>query len=61
MKQKIAYLFFLATVMFAQETSEETNQNTSIEEVLQSDKYQNLVKNYKKIDLCKTCNMRKPN
>ena len=34
---------------------------TSIEEVLQSDNYQNLVKNYKKIDLCKTCNMRKPN
>jgi radical SAM protein with 4Fe4S-binding SPASM domain len=36
-------------------------ENTSIEEVLQSDKYQNLAKNYKKIDLCKTCNMRKPN
>jgi len=36
-------------------------ENTSIEEVLQSDIYQNLVKNYKKIDLCKTCNMRKPN
>jgi MoaA/NifB/PqqE/SkfB family radical SAM enzyme len=35
-------------------------ENTSIEEVLQSDNYQNLVKNYKKIDLCKTCNMRKP-
>lgn len=36
-------------------------ENTSIEEVLQSDNYQNLVKNYKKIDLCKNCNMRKPN
>ena len=34
MKHKIAYLFFLATVMFAQETSEETNQNTGIEEVV---------------------------
>lgn len=36
-------------------------QNTSIEDVLQSDSYQNLVKNYTKIELCKTCNMRKPN
>lgn len=36
-------------------------EKTSIEEVLQSDNYQNLVNNYKKIDLCKTCNMRKPN
>lgn len=36
-------------------------ENTSIEEVLQSDNYKNLVKNYKQIDLCKTCNMRKPN
>lgn len=35
-------------------------ENTSIEEVLRSDNYQNLVKNYKKIELCKTCNMRKP-
>ena len=35
-------------------------ENTSIEEVLRSDNYQNLVKNYKKFDLCKTCNMRKP-
>jgi glycosyltransferase involved in cell wall biosynthesis/MoaA/NifB/PqqE/SkfB family radical SAM enzyme len=35
-------------------------ENTSIKEVLQSDNYQNLVKNYKKINLCKTCNMRKP-
>lgn len=35
-------------------------ENTSIEEVLQSDNYQNLVKNYKQIELCKTCNMRKP-
>jgi radical SAM protein with 4Fe4S-binding SPASM domain len=36
-------------------------ETTSIEEVLQSNNYQNLVKNYKKIELCKTCNMRKPN
>ena len=36
-------------------------ENTSIEQVLQSNTYQTLVKNYKKIDLCKTCNMRKPN
>ncbi|MCB9196450.1 MAG: glycosyltransferase [Flavobacteriales bacterium] len=36
-------------------------ENTSIEEVLQSEIYQNLVKNYKQIELCKTCNMRKPN
>mgnify|MGYP005849229567 FL=1 len=35
-------------------------ENTTIEEVLQSENYQNLVKNYKNIDLCKTCNMRKP-
>jgi glycosyltransferase involved in cell wall biosynthesis/MoaA/NifB/PqqE/SkfB family radical SAM enzyme len=35
-------------------------EKTSIEEVLQSEVYQNLVKNYKKIPLCKTCNMRKP-
>lgn len=35
-------------------------ENTSIEEVLQSDNYQNLVKNYKQHQLCKTCNMRKP-
>ena len=35
-------------------------ENTNIEEVLQSDNYQNLVKNYKQIELCKTCNMRKP-
>lgn len=35
-------------------------ENTSIEEALHSDNYQNLAKNYKKIDLCKTCNMRKP-
>jgi radical SAM protein with 4Fe4S-binding SPASM domain len=35
-------------------------ENTSIEEVLQSDNYQDLVKNYKQIELCKTCNMRKP-
>ena len=36
-------------------------ENTNIEEVLQSNTYQTLVKNYKKIDLCKSCNMRKPN
>jgi len=36
-------------------------ENTNIEEVLQSNNYQYLVKNYKKIELCKTCNMRKPN
>lgn len=35
-------------------------ENTSIEEVLQSDNYLYLVENYKKITLCKTCNMRKP-
>lgn len=36
-------------------------ENSKIEEVLQSNIYQNLVKNYKQIDLCKTCNMRRPN
>lgn len=36
-------------------------ESKNIEEVLQSNTYQTLVKNYKKIDLCKTCNMRKPN
>jgi radical SAM protein with 4Fe4S-binding SPASM domain len=35
-------------------------ETTRIEDVLQSDNYQSLVKNYKNIDLCKTCNMRKP-
>lgn len=35
-------------------------ENTSIEEVLQSDRYRHLVQNYRQIDLCKTCNMRKP-
>lgn len=35
-------------------------ENTSIEEVLQSDVYQNLVNKYKTKPLCKTCNMRKP-
>ncbi|MEN9302150.1 MAG: hypothetical protein RL264_579 [Bacteroidota bacterium] len=35
----------------------ETN---SIEEILNSETYQHLVKNYKSIELCKTCNMRKP-
>ncbi len=32
--------------------------NTKIQEVLESDIYKNLVKNYKKIELCKICNMR---
>ena len=36
-------------------------ENTSIEEVLQSEVYRNLVRNYKQFELCKTCNMRKPN
>lgn len=36
-------------------------ENTSIEKVMQSSTYRTLVKNYKKLDLCKTCNMRKPN
>lgn len=35
-------------------------QNTTLKEVLHSETYQNLVKNYKKMDLCKNCNMRKP-
>jgi len=35
-------------------------ENTCIEDVLKSNIYQYLVNNYKKIDLCKTCNMRKP-
>jgi len=35
-------------------------ETTTIEDVLQSENYQNLVKNYKQIELCKTCNMRKP-
>ena len=35
-------------------------EKNSIEDVLSSDIYQNLVSSYKKIDLCKTCNMRKP-
>jgi len=35
-------------------------ENTGIEVVLQSENYQTFVKNYKKYDLCKTCNMRKP-
>ncbi|MCU0445139.1 MAG: glycosyltransferase [Arcicella sp.] len=33
---------------------------TSIEDVLRSSVYTDLVKNYKKNSLCKTCNMRKP-
>jgi MoaA/NifB/PqqE/SkfB family radical SAM enzyme len=35
-------------------------QNTNIIDVLKSDIYQNLIKNYKQISLCKKCNMRKP-
>ena len=35
-------------------------QETSLINVIQSESYQNLVNNYKKIPLCKTCNMRKP-
>jgi glycosyltransferase involved in cell wall biosynthesis/MoaA/NifB/PqqE/SkfB family radical SAM enzyme len=35
-------------------------ETTTIEEVLKSKTYQNLVKNYRQIPLCKTCNMRKP-
>ncbi len=34
--------------------------NKSIQDVLQSDIYQNLAKNYKEIELCKVCNMRIP-
>ena len=34
--------------------------NTSLKDVLESDIYQNLIKNYKKHQLCKTCVMRKP-
>ncbi|MGB0522614.1 MAG: glycosyltransferase [Flammeovirgaceae bacterium] len=33
---------------------------TTIQEVLKSDTYQHLVHHYKKIPLCKSCNMRKP-
>ena len=33
---------------------------TSIREVLTSNNYQSLVRDYKQISLCKTCNMRKP-
>jgi radical SAM protein with 4Fe4S-binding SPASM domain len=35
-------------------------ENTSIQEVLQSDPYRELVRNYKSQPLCKSCNMRKP-
>ena len=35
-------------------------QNQSIHDVLNSPAYQDLVKNYKSKELCKTCNMRKP-
>lgn len=34
--------------------------STRLEEVLQSDVYRNLVKNYKSVPLCKGCTMRKP-
>jgi glycosyltransferase involved in cell wall biosynthesis/MoaA/NifB/PqqE/SkfB family radical SAM enzyme len=36
-------------------------ENTSIQEVLNSPVYKELVNNYKSITLCKSCNMRKPN
>ncbi len=32
----------------------------TIQEVIESDLYKNLIKNYKKIPLCQNCNMRKP-
>lgn len=35
-------------------------ETSSIQEVLKSEAYQNLVKNYRNFDLCKSCNMRKP-
>jgi len=35
-------------------------ETTTLDEVLRSDVYRNLVENYKKVTLCKTCNMRKP-
>jgi MoaA/NifB/PqqE/SkfB family radical SAM enzyme len=35
-------------------------ENTTIQEVLASSTYRRLVENYKNIELCKTCNMRKP-
>jgi MoaA/NifB/PqqE/SkfB family radical SAM enzyme len=35
-------------------------QTKNIEETLKSQLYENLVKNYKSLPLCKTCNMRKP-
>jgi|GEM_PF-576737 len=35
-------------------------QNQTILEAIESDNYQELLDNYKAIDLCKTCNMRKP-
>jgi radical SAM protein with 4Fe4S-binding SPASM domain len=38
----------------------ENVETMKIQDVLSSEKYQNLVKNYKKQNLCKTCNMRKP-
>ena len=33
---------------------------SAIEEVLKSNRYKELVANYKSVNLCKTCNMRKP-
>jgi radical SAM protein with 4Fe4S-binding SPASM domain len=35
-------------------------ETTTVEDIMQSDVYQNLVRNYRKMELCKTCNMRKP-
>ena len=35
-------------------------ENDTIESVLNSKNYTNLITNYKQIPLCKTCNMRKP-
>ena len=35
-------------------------ENTTIQEVLKSPIYRNLVENYKSVEVCKTCNMRKP-
>jgi len=36
------------------------NENNTIESILNSDNYINLITHYKQIPLCKTCNMRKP-
>ena len=35
-------------------------ENNTIESILNSDNYINLITHYKQIPLCKTCNMRKP-